>query len=80
MEIYYQTMRVITKGIFKSLFSCIIVWLGITLENLVVKSVLIMCANASIQQCHSIITGMTINYEKQVVITGIKLGMQCLIC
>lgn len=35
-----------------------------------------MCANKNIQQCHSIIAGINVDHEKQVVIIDIKLGMQ----
>lgn len=64
IEIYYQTMGVMTKRIFKSLFLYIVVLLRTVLEKLVVKDVLIMYVDKSLQQCHSIITGMSVNYEE----------------
>ena len=39
-----------------------------------------MCANGNVQKCHSIIASMSVIYEEQVVITGIKSGMQCSMC
>ncbi len=39
-----------------------------------------ICANGNVRQCHPIIAGISVDYEVQVVITGIKLGMQCSMC
>ncbi len=39
-----------------------------------------MCADSNLRQCHSIIAGKNVNYEEQVVITGIKSGIQCSLC
>ncbi len=35
-----------------------------------------MYADGRVRQCHPIITDMSVDYEEQVVITGIKSGMQ----
>ncbi len=39
-----------------------------------------MCTDGNVGQCHPIIAGMSVDYKEQVVITGIKSGMQCSIC
>lgn len=39
-----------------------------------------MCVDRNVQQCNPIIAGMSVDYQEQVVITGIKSGMQCSIC
>lgn len=48
IDIYYQTMGVIIKGIFKFLLLYIIVWLGIVLEKVAIESVLIICIDKSV--------------------------------
>lgn len=49
IEIYHQTIKVITKDIFKSLFSFMIVSSKTTLEKAVIEGVLIIYANRSVQ-------------------------------
>lgn len=49
IEIYYQSMGVITKNMFKFLLLHIVVWLRIVSENAVIKNVLMICINRSIQ-------------------------------
>lgn len=49
IEIYHQIMGVIIKNIFESLFSYIIVWLGIALEKVVIERILMMCTDGSSQ-------------------------------
>ena len=48
IKIYYQTIRVIIKNIFKSLLLCIVVLIGIVLKKAVVEIVLIICADKNI--------------------------------
>ena len=60
---------------FKSLLLGIVIWL-----RAIVKGVLMMCTDRSIQQYHPIITSMSVDYEEQVVIIAINSGIQCLIC
>lgn len=43
-----------------------------------VENILIMSGDRNVWQCHSIISGMSVYYEEQVVITSIKSGMQYL--
>ena len=42
-----------------------------------VEGLLMICANENFRQCHLIVASMSVNYEEQVVIIGIKSGMQC---
>ncbi len=46
------------------------------MEKVVVEGLLMMCADRHVRQCYPIIVSMSINYEEQVVITGIRSGMQ----
>ena len=39
-----------------------------------------ICVNWNVRKCHPIIVGMSVDYKKQVMINGIKSGMQCSIC
>ncbi len=39
-----------------------------------------MCTDRRVRQCHPIIAGMSVDYEKHVVISDIKSGMQCSMC
>lgn len=48
IEIYYQTMEVTTKNIFKSLFSCIVIWLEIAIEIAAIESILMIYRDKSI--------------------------------
>lgn len=81
IEIYYQTMRVIIKCKSNCHIMRIVIWPNITaLEKAEIEGLLMMCAHKNVQQCHPIITSISVNYEEQVIITGIKLGMQCSIC
>lgn len=69
-------MGIITKGIFKSLLLCLVVWLETALEKAEVESVLMICTDENIQQLYSIIADISINYKEQMVITNIKSGIQ----
>jgi len=40
----------------------------------------VLCMNNKIRQCYSIIVEFMMNYEKQVLITDIKMNQQCSIC
>ena len=94
IEIYHQTMRVIIKGACnhrltnitnKDWFLCLaLVTLGwlyiIALEAVAVEGILMICADRNVWQYHLIIGSMSVDYEEQVVITGIKSGMQCSMC
>lgn len=62
--IYHQTIKVITKDMFKSLLLCILVWLEIALKKPVVEGILKICIDKSVWQCHLIITGMSIDYKE----------------
>ena len=64
IEIYHQTISVITKYIFKSWLLCILIGLGIILVKVVVKGILIMGVNGSVWQCHPIIIGISIDNEE----------------
>ncbi len=50
------------------------------MEKAAVEGLLMMCADGRVRQCHPIIASMNIDYEEQVIITGIKSGMQYSIC
>ncbi len=50
------------------------------MEKAAVEGLLMMCADGSVRRLHLIIAGMSVDYEEQVVITGIKSGMQCSMC
>ena len=39
-----------------------------------------MYANGYKKRCYPILTGFMVDYEEQVLITSIKINMQCLIC
>lgn len=65
IKIYHQTLAVIIKSIFKSFLLYIIVWLGTALKKMVVKGVLRLFANKTIQQCYLVIINMSINYKEQ---------------
>lgn len=47
----------------------------ITLENIAVDSLLIICADRNIWQSQFIVAYININYKKQVMITSIKSGI-----
>ena len=44
------------------------------------EGVLMICADGNLRKYHLIIVSMSVNYEEQIVITGIKSSMQCLMC
>ncbi len=44
------------------------------------NNISVLCANNKIRQCYSIIIKFMMNYEKQVLITYIKMNQQCFIC
>lgn len=72
---------VITKNKSKCLVLQMVVWSDITvLEKILVKDMLMMYTNENNCQYHHIIVNMSIDYKKHIVITGIKPGMQYLIC
>ncbi len=50
------------------------------MEKAAVEGLLMMCADGRVRRCHPIIAGMSVDYKEQVVITGIKSGMQCSMC
>ena len=88
MEIYHQIMGVITKGKCNNRHSSD-KFPGlrfesrpdiIALESVAVQGLLMMCKDRNVRQCHPIVASMSVDYEEQVVITGIKSGMQCLMC
>lgn len=68
-------MEKITKDMFKSLFLIIVVWLEIVLEKIIEEAILMICRDRSIWQYYLIIIDMSDNYDKQMVTTGIKLGI-----
>ena len=82
IEMYHPTMGVITKNTYNNrhLLDKI---LGLPFENwpdiivlgsAVIESLLIIWADENV---HPILAGMSVDYKEQVVITGIKSGMQC---
>ena len=93
-EIYYQIIGIIIKGVYNhrptnitnedwflflalGTLGCLYI---IALETVVIESILIICIDRNIWQCHLIIGGMSVDYKQQIVITCIKTGMQCSIC
>ncbi len=48
------------------------------LEKAAIEGLLMICANGHVRQCNPIIVGMSVNYEEQVVTTGIKSGCNVL--
>lgn len=71
IEIYYQTIKVIIKSIFKFFF-LYGRWLRIRLEKAVIETLLMININENIWQCHPIIIDINIDYKKEVVIISIK--------
>lgn len=77
IEIFYQITKVITEDvcnykpiniIYKDWFFClaleILGWLYIiVLETIAVEGILMMCVDRNIWQCHSIIGGISVDYE-----------------
>ena len=45
-----------------------------------VNGLLMMYVDGNVRKCHLIIAGINVDHKKQVVITGIKSGMQCSRC
>ncbi len=45
-----------------------------------VEGLLMICADGHLGQCHLIIASISVDYEEQVVLPKIKLGMRCSIC
>lgn len=64
MEIYTQTMGIITKIIFKSFVLYIVVWQKTVLEMLILERILMICVNGSLQQYYITITSMSIDYKE----------------
>ncbi len=50
------------------------------IEAIIRNDISILCADNKIKQCYSIIIKFMMNYEKQVLITDIKMNQQCSIC
>ena len=50
------------------------------LEDLTWAGFYVFCADGFYRQCHPIIAGFMVNYEEQVLITGIKSNNHCSIC
>lgn len=48
IEIYYQTIEIITKNISKSLFLCIVIWLEIAIEIAAIENILMIYRDKSI--------------------------------
>ncbi len=81
MEIYHQTMGVITRCKSKCHILHKMIWLNVTaLEKAAIKSLLMMCTDRNVRQCYPIIASISVDYKEQVVITGIKSSMQCSMC
>ncbi len=81
MEIYHKTTGVIIKCKSKCHVLRKVIRLNVTeLEKAAIESLLMMCADGNMRQCHPIIAGMSVDYKEQMVITGIKSGMQCSMC
>ena len=94
MKIYHQIMRVIIKGrcnhkptniTNKDWFLYLALGIRgrlyiIASEIVAVEDILMIYADGNVWQCHPIIGGISVDNKKQVVITGIKSGMQCSIC
>ncbi len=49
-------------------------------EAMIRNDISVLCINNKIRQCYSIIIKFMMNYEKQVLITNIKMNQQCFIC
>ncbi len=49
-------------------------------EAMIRNDISVLCADNKIRQCYSIIVEFMMNYEKQVLITDIKMNQQCFIC
>ena len=49
-------------------------------EVMIRNDISVLCADNKIRQCYSIIIEFMMNYEKQVLITDIKMNQQCSIC
>ncbi len=52
----------------------------IVVEAMIRNDISVLCADNKIRQCYSIIIKFMMNYEKQVLITDIKMNQQCSIC
>jgi hypothetical protein len=55
-------------------------WVCKVLESLAKNSFLVKCADGYNHQCYLIVTRFIIDYEEQVLITGIKKAQHCSIC
>lgn len=76
IEIYNQTLGVITKNQLKYLVLQIIVGPDITVfEKVIVESMLMICADRNICKYQSIINDINVDYKEQVIIAIIKLGI-----
>ena len=81
IEIYYQTIRIITKCKSKCHILHKVIQPNITaLEKAAIESLLMMYANENMQKCHPIIADMSVDYKEQEVIIDIKSNIQCLMC
>ena len=54
--------------------------LDIALVETYKEGIEIRCANGSKQHCYPVFAGLMVDYEEQVLITGVKANMQCSIC
>ena len=55
-------------------------WVRKALESLAKDGFLVKCADGYNRQCYPIIAGFMVDYEEQVLITGIKKAQHCSIC
>ena len=63
-----------------SRFIAINVVLDIALLETYKEGIEIWCANGFKRYCYLVLAGLMVDYEEQVLITGIKANMQCSIC
>ena len=54
--------------------------LDIALLETYKEGIEIRCADGFKQRCYPILAGLMVDYEEQVLITGVKANMQCSIC
>jgi hypothetical protein len=52
----------------------------LAIEKLGKEGFNVTCADGYVRLCYPIITRMTVNYEEQALITGVKSGQHCSIC
>ena len=54
--------------------------LDIALPETYKEGIEIRCANGFKRRCYPVLAGLMVDYEEQVLITGVKANMQCSIC